>query len=271
MSRTRFSACTQLTTPFVVLAFSFAAVGCHESPVADTDHGSMTLHALVYENPDGTGALTEVISETVGLRDVPIWEREILLGDGVATLDVSAIFEATEFSVPLTRGGVAKFVRENDVIALHADSLPSVTDLSDQARNVVRAVRIHGTELEFYAGPEDWRTRNPNVVLRIDGLTEGTPGFEEIVANLALSMMLGPLDDHEQIAWVAVIAIVGLAWLAFCSGALGRCAYECRCYSGYRLRCLGFTVSYVDGDWDVDFTGRPECTCVLPMIGNWES
>jgi hypothetical protein len=247
--RFRFTAFTAL------ISFTVAATGCTASEDVPSEPGVVAIDVRV---PGPDGDWLHVMQEQVPADQLPTLSYEYRLDDGTVTLDPQRALAAPAFSVDVT-GGKVTFRRSGDRFELVES--PAGDPVSG-APPVV-AAQLEGSRALFHVGKDDWRQRPADVELTVS--SEAQADADRALASLSMTLMLAPHQEQPHIAWAAVVAIVGLGWLAFCGGALAGCRDACVCYSGYRLNCLGFTVSRVDGDWDVSFTGIG-CTCVLPKI-----
>lgn len=209
------------------------------------------------------GVLVDVMDEEMPRSELYRAAIAYVLDDGTVTTDAAAALASSGFSVDVGDGARVTLRRDGDLFEI-VDAPPP----ADPRIPPVRTLRLDGTIATFHVGEQAWRGRAADVEVRLEGLP---PEFaEDETAAFAIHLVVAPHLDHPQAAWLAVLAIVGVGWLAFCGGAMARCALDiCECYRGYRVTCLGFTVTSNDGDWSVEFEG-PECECVGSRIPGCE-
>lgn len=235
-----------------VTSFLSMVIGCDSrAPDAVRLEGDIVVRASVLID----GAHQEVLTESLPFSELPAWDRTIIV-DGIPTTDLATLRGAAVVQIPLNTGGTLTLnaVGGGDVFAISGYQPRAGEPL-------LTTLRLGDTSVAYHINGADWTTQLADVVVTMEGSTEQTLVATERVAMLSL---LASVEDQPQIGWLAVVAILGGAWLAICGAGLAHCAYSCTGCKGYKFQCFGFTLESNDGDWSVNVGGVAGCECIDP-------
>jgi hypothetical protein len=235
-----------------VATFLAATVGCADRGTGpDTESDEISIRSQVYKD----GTYHEAFTETMPLAEVPAWDRTIEI-DGVARQDLQGLRSASVVTLDLN----------NDrTLTLRAVAEGVFTIEGASSRNgepLLTALRLTDDAVEFYVNGNDWRANPADLVVNIDGI--GDELLVQTLDKLALYALLASVEDHPQIAWAAVVLILGAGWLAICGYSLNSCSNRCEKCAGYDFQCFGFTLKQKNGDYEVEVGGSAGCTCIQP-------